>query len=315
MAIYILSLGKSDKKNKFTPNRRSKMKKLNSLILFITIFFVKVADFNLYAQDNNTSIFWKVMGNGLDKPSYLYGTVHLIPQSDFFLIDSIENKFKSCNEIVLEVDIDDPGFLTKTQQLMFMPDSENIRDLLDKNDYNKLSGFFKDSLNIQLDRFQRLKPFFLAQFIIPKLINKPLASYEMTFAQMAKKYNIDLTGLESVEEQMNSIDKIPYKKQAELVLENIDDFNEDRQIYPKLIEAYKKLDFENFYNLMLKASTELKEFEQPLLIDRNEKWIPRIEKMMKEKSCFIAVGALHLEGEKGLIALLKLKGYSVNPIR
>ena len=291
------------------------MKKLNSLIIFITILFITLVNFNVNAQDNNTSIFWKVTGNRLEKPSYLYGTVHLIPKSDFFFIDSLENKFKSCSEIILEVDMDDPGFLAKTQQLMFMPDNKTLKDLLDTTEYNQLSEFFKDSLNLQLEQFQRIKPFFLAQFIIPKMINKPLTSYEMTFVQMAKKYNIDLTGLESVEEEMNSIDKIPYKKQAELILENINNFNENRQIYSKLIDAYKGADFENFYKLMLKSSTELKEFEQLLLIDRNERWIPRIEKMIKAKSCFIAVGALHLEGQNGLVALLRSKGYNVSPIR
>ncbi|MGB8320788.1 MAG: TraB/GumN family protein [Ignavibacteriaceae bacterium] len=291
------------------------MKKLNPLLLLTTIVFIAALNLCIYAQDNNTSIFWKVTGNGIEKTSYLYGTVHLIPQSDFFLIDSIESKFKSCDEIVLEVDMDDPEFLTKTQQLMFMPDNKSIQDLLDSADYGQLSDFFKDSLNLTLNQFQRLKPFFLVQFILPKMINKPLASYELTFVQMAKKYNIDLTGLESVEEQMNSIDKIPFKKQAELVLETIKDFNEDRLLYSQLIDAYKKMDFKNFYNLMVKASPELKEFEQILLIDRNEKWVPRIEKMIKEKSCFIAVGALHLEGENGLVALLKSDGYSVTPIK
>lgn len=291
------------------------MKKSNSLILFITIVFITAVNFRVHAQDNNNSIFWKVTGNGLEKPSYLFGTVHLIPKSDFFLIDSLEEKFKSCDEIVLEVDMDDPGFLTKTQQLMFMPDNKSIKELFDSTEYNQLSEFFKDSLNLQLDQFQRLKPFFLIQFILPKMINKPLASYELTFVQMAKKYNIDLTGLESVKEQMNSMDKIPYKKQAELVLETIKDFNENRLLYSQLIDAYKKMDFKNFYDLMIKASPELKEFEQILLIDRNEKWVPRIEKMIKEKSCYIAVGALHLEGEKGLVALLKSDGYSVTPIK
>ena len=291
------------------------MKKSNSLILFITIVFITAVNFRVHAQDNNNSIFWKVTGNGLEKPSYLFGTVHLIPKSDFFLIDSLEEKFKTCNEIALEVDMDDPGFLTKTQQLMFMPDNKSIKELFDSTEYNQLSEFFKDSLNLQLDQFQRLKPFFLIQFILPKMINKPLASYELTFVQMAKKYNIDLTGLESVKEQMNSMDKIPYKKQAELVLETIKDFNENRLLYSQLIDAYKKMDFKNFYDLMIKASPELKEFEQILLIDRNEKWVPRIEKMIKEKSCYIAVGALHLEGEKGLVALLKSDGYSVTPIK
>ena len=78
------------------------------------------------------------------------------------------------------------------------------------------------------------------------MINKPLASYELTFVQMAKKYNIDLTGLESIKEQMNSLDNIPYKRQAELVLETMNDFNEGRQIYTQLIRCIQKNGFQKF---------------------------------------------------------------------
>jgi uncharacterized protein YbaP (TraB family) len=113
---------------------------------------------------------------------------------------------------------------------------------------------------------------------------------------------------------MNVLDSIPFDRQAELVLETINEFNESRLIYRQLIAAYKKMNFENFYKLMLRLSKELEEFEQLLLIDRNLKWIPRIEKLIENKSCFIAVGALHLEGEKGLVSLLKSKRYKLKPI-
>jgi len=267
---------------------------------------------SLKAQDT-ASIFWEISGNGIKQPSYLYGTVHLIAQSDFFLPDTLEDLFKSCRQIVLEVDMDDPGFVTKTQQVMFMPD-KNIRQLLDADEYKTLEKFFKDSLGLQLEQFGKLKPLFLTQFIIPKMINGPMASYEFKFVQLAAKYKIEVRGLETIEEQINSLDKIPFDRQAELVLETVDEFKESRVIYSRLIDAYKKMDFKSFYELMFKMSKELQEFEQLLLIDRNKKWIPRIEYMIKEKSCFIAAGALHLEGENGLVALLKLKGYKLKPI-
>ncbi|MGE5805494.1 MAG: TraB/GumN family protein [Ignavibacteria bacterium] len=285
--------------------------KNRNLLKLITACFI-TSTILLNAQDS-TSIFWEITGNGLEKPSYLYGSVHLIAQSDFFLPDTLEDLLKTCGQIVLEVDMDDPELITKTQRLMFMPD-KNIRQLLDENEYKTLEKFFKDSLGLRLEQFGKLKPLFLAQFIIPKIINGPLASYELKFVQMAAKYKIEVTGLETIEEQLNSLDKIPYDKQAEVVLEMVNEFNESRVIYSQLIDAYNKMDLNNLYELLFKVSKELHEFEQLLLIDRNKKWIPRIENMIKEKSCFIAAGALHLEGENGLVALLKSKNYKLKPL-
>ncbi|HVO72943.1 MAG TPA: TraB/GumN family protein [Ignavibacteriaceae bacterium] len=267
----------------------------------------------LQAQDSS-SFFWEISGNGLEKPSYLFGTVHLIAQSDLILPDTLESLFKSCGEIVLEVDMDDPELITKTQKLMLMPD-KNIKQLLNPDEYKTLEKFFSDSLGLQLEQFGKLKPLFLEQFIIPKMINGPMASYEIKFVQMAAKYKKELTGLETVEEEVGSIDKIPYKKQADLLLETVDEFKEDRILYSQIIDAYKKMDFKNLYEMMFKMSKEFKEFEQLLLIDRNKIWVPRIENMIKEKSCFIAVGALHLEGENGLVALLKSEGYKLKPVK
>ncbi len=231
----------------------------------------------------------------------------------FFYPTRLKILLKLCGQIILEVDLDDPELITKTQQLMFMPD-KNIRQLLDADEYKVLEKFFKDSLGMQLEQFGKLKPLFLTQFIIPKIIDGPIASYEFKFVEMAAKYKIELAGLETVEEQIGSLDKIPYDKQADLVLETVNEFSESRVIYSQLINTYKKMDFKNFYELMFKMSKELQEFEQPLLIDRNKKWIPRIENMIKIKSCFIAAGALHLEGEDGLVAMLKAKGYKVKPV-
>jgi uncharacterized protein len=280
------------------------MKNIKYLSVVFAILFL-IFGFIVNAQNSNTSIFWKISGNGLTKPSYLYGSIHMIAQKDFFLLDSLEEIFNSCDEIILEVDMDEPDFMQRTQQLMFMPNN-SISDFLDVREYQLLDDFFKDSLNLSLVQFQNIKPFFLTQFIIPKIINEPISSYEMTFLQMAKNQQKELTGLESIEEQMGSLDKIPFDKQATLVLESIIEFNESREIYSKLIESYKNKDFIELYDLLFESSKELEEFEQLLLIDRNKKWIPQIENKINKKSCFIAVGALHLEGKNGLVKLLVL---------
>src|SRR5690554_993865 len=148
------------------------MKNIKYLSVVFAILFL-IFGFIVNAQNSNTSIFWKISGNGLTKPSYLYGSIHMIAQKDFFLLDSLEAILSSCDEIMLEVDMDEPDFMQRTQTQMFMPDNA-ISDFLNENEYRILEDFFKDSLNMSLAQIQSIKPFFLTQFIIPKLINAPI---------------------------------------------------------------------------------------------------------------------------------------------
>ena len=93
----------------------------NTLIIFLCAFAV-LSPCHVFAEQKQASVFWEISGNGLTKPSYLFGTLHMISQKDFFLKDGLEDKFKTYSKVVLEVDLDDPAFFYKAQQLMVMPD-------------------------------------------------------------------------------------------------------------------------------------------------------------------------------------------------
>ena len=81
-----------------------------------------------------------------------------------------------------------------------------------------------------------------------------------------------------------------------------------------LVKIYKTKDLEKVYEEVKKSTTEYKKFDKVLIDDRNANWIPKIEKLIKEKKCFVAVGAAHLGGKYGVIKLLKDKGYKLKPI-
>lgn len=266
-----------------------------------------------YAQEQNKSIFWEISGNGLENPSYLFGTIHVIPQEEFSLPDSLPGYFKSCKRIVMEIKMDSPDFLAITLKSMAMEDS-SLTDFLRAEDYVVIEKFFKDSLNMNLAQLKKIKPLFLVSFLYPKMLGKQLASYETTFTLMAKENKQEIIGLETVEEQIAAVDKIPIKNQANMLLESINEFEESKKTFQDLIIAYKNKDLSSIYKLMLESSKETKEFEEILLNERNNKWIPRIEKIIKQQSCFIAVGALHLEGSNGLVEQLRKIGYTLRPL-
>ena len=127
-------------------------------------------------------------------------------------------------------------------------------------------------------------------------------------------------GLETVEDQVNVFEKIPYADQAkalvELIKEIKKDANSGKAEFKKLLDLYLAQDIDG---MVVMSGEEffgdLENGEAELLTNRNQKWITKIKTMSKEKPTFYAVGAAHLGGPNGVIRLLMKEGYSLKPIK
>ena len=105
------------------------------------------------------------------------------------------------------------------------------------------------------------------------------------------------------------------KKQADMMLvKMVDNWNEGKETFKQMITDYKNQDVEALLVDMAKSKTADANFQEDLLVTRNQNWIPKIQQIAKEKSTFFAVGAGHLGGEKGVIALLKKQGFTVKAV-
>lgn len=269
----------------------------------------------LYAQEKQHSLLWEISGNGLAKPSYLFGTIHAICPKDFVMNQSIEQSVTKSSQVYLELDMDEPSMMMDMQKMMFMPEGTTLKSLMKEGDYQLVAQFFKDSIGINVDKVQKLKPFALSSMTVMKMLNCPIKSYEMTFVEMAKAQKKEVLGLETVEEQMSAIDKMGYEQQADLMLvKMVKNWNTDKNTFGQMIKDYKSQNLEGLLKDMTSSSTMDVEFEKNLLNDRNKNWVPRIKKVIHEKSTFFAVGAGHLPGENGVINLLRKEGYIVKAV-
>lgn len=264
-------------------------------------------------QSAKSSLLWKISGNGLAAESYLFGTIHALPQSRFFLPSNTEEILAACDKVVLEIDMDDPGMVGEIQQEMMMTDN-SIEKILSPSDYILVAKFFSDSLNIPLASVAQVKPLMLSTFILPVIIGQNPASYESTFVQMAGVYGKEVVGLETVKEQMGYIDKVPLAMQAKMLVDGVVDFNRSRKDYDQLLVAYESQNIDSIYTHLNETTDDFDEFEKLLLLQRNHAWVPRIGLLAKESKCFIAVGSGHLAGNEGVIALLRKAGYTVTPV-
>ena len=131
---------------------------------------------------------------------------------------------------------------------------------------------------------------------------------------MAKEQNKEIYGLETVEDQMQVFEDIPYESQLDDIIEMLQDGDATQEYYDQMIDTYKAEDL-NALIKMLNEYYENPEEAKILLDNRNIKWIPKIGEYAKDKSTFFAVGAGHLPGDNGVIKLLKKAGYKVKPVK
>ncbi len=280
------------------------------LVLFLAFFPVLHAS----AQALEKSLLWKISGNGIAQPSYIYGTVHAACEV------SLENGTKEAigktGRLYLELDMDDPNMQSIMMAGMNMKDGKTMQQLVPAEDFEVADAFIQKELGISLKMLPTVKPFFISAMLIPKYMDCPAESVEASLMEMAKAKGQEVYGLESFEEQLAVFDAIPYEEQMkELVKTAKSDLKEDRKEFDAITKLYKAKDLD----ALQKASEEsdnamTSKYGDILLTDRNNNWIPRIVKIAKEKPTFFAVGAAHLGGAEGVIRKLRQAGYTVTAV-
>ncbi|MBD2754015.1 TraB/GumN family protein [Spirosoma sp. BT704] len=270
---------------------------------------------NTQAQDN--ALLYEVTGPGLSKPSYLYGTFHLVCPADLTITDAIKKSIGESQQVYLELDMDDPNMMMDMQKAMMMPAGKTIKDLLKPEDYTVLDNYLNQKMHMGLAQMGMLKPIALLSMMYMTVLPCQPASYDLTFAQMAASEKKEVLGLENLSTQLNAIDKIPMQEQLKGLVDMAKKPEEAKKEFTDFITLYKSHDLAKLMNAMKTSEFsggDFSQYEESLLNERNASWIPVIEKAAKEKSTFFAFGAGHLGNDKGVISLLRKKGYTVKPL-
>lgn len=292
-----------------------------SLLFIISLFIVFISCHTTKSTTRKTknsklenSLLWKISGNGLKKPSYLYGTIHLT--CNYMFTDKLKKAFDETDQLVLELNMSDPNLQAEMMKYIFMEDSNTIKDLLNEEDYKTLATFFKEQVGMDLILFNRMKPLAITSALTAKMVaycDTPTA-YETEFMKVTKEQNEKIVGLETVEDQMKVFDKIPYKEQLKSLVEMAEK-GEDASMkdFQEMTNYYENEDLEGLLTVLSKQGLE-GDFQENLVDQRNRNWIPLITKITHEKPSFIGVGALHLPGTQGVINLLKQEGFTVEAV-
>lgn len=266
------------------------------------------------------SLLWEISGNGLTKPSYLYGTIHMICKDDAALGDSLISAIEKSDRVYFEVDMDNMMEMISAFKDFKMRNDTTLADLLNKDDYEKVKDYMESkSTLLPFSQLETYKPMLASSLLMESGIGcEESVAMEQLILEVARRNKKRVDGLESMSYQASIFDSIPYKLQAEQLLKYVNDGgsqSEGDKQFKEMVEAYKEQDIEKLGQFVASDDGGFGKYEDILIYHRNQNWVAKLKSIMREKALTIAVGAGHLAGEKGVIKLLRKEGYTVRPIK
>lgn len=270
----------------------------------------------------NAQILWKVTGNGLKNPSYLFGTHHLIDSEKVPALQKALTFVNEVDAVVNEIDMSDMQALQMKIMQGAMMQGKTIKDLVSAEDYILLNAAFKELLGVGLDQLGAFKPAMLStmygvmQYSKTKKLTKEPEALDMIIQKAGKKANKEIVALETAEEQIEVLfNSLSLEKQAEMLVKAIKEKEKGIAQMQKLDEAYLSGDLKKMEALYSEDEDMTEEYKKALVDTRNLKWVSKLNKLFETKSGVVAVGCLHLVGETGLIKQLEKNGFSVEPVK
>lgn len=283
--------------------------------LTLTVFSLVIQCFQLAAQQPKT-LLWEINGKGHAKPSYIFGTMHVLCAAEEMMSDSLVAAISKSEQVYFEIDMDNPGEMLGVFKYIKMKDDKKIEDLLSPDEYQRIKEYFsKNKTVLPLSMMERFKPYFVAAMLSEsKMPCTSKTGMEELIMRQAKKEGKTIKGLESIAFQASVFDSIPYAEQAKELLKTIDEEAKQDSFAHRMAEIYRSQDLDQIEHLTLEEEGGVSSYLELFLFGRNANWIAPMETAMQNQSVLFAVGAAHLPGEKGVLNLLKKAGYTTRPV-
>ncbi len=277
----------------------------------------------------NGSLLWKISGGGLEKPSYILGTYHLKGAETLDAIAGAHAALEASSQVVGELVLSDMGALATQLQLAgLMPEGETYQAMISESDYEALDSGLKELIGVGMEQLGALRPGMISMLLTQVLFIKAFPETDLrsvvpmdTFVQnYATEKGKSVVGLETVDDQIYALfHSEPMDVQAASLVCFVRNLDYNVEATKKLKATYEAADLVALYNDGFNDANNpcpySDEAKLALLKERNDKWLEQLPELMKAAPSFIAVGALHLAGEEGLLFQLDKMGYTVEAVK
>jgi uncharacterized protein len=290
----------------------------NKLLLYIVTLLGFAAP-QLQAQEPTKGLLYEISGNGLPKPSFLFGTFHILRSGYFDSHPIVNSCFEKVENLIVEVELKD-GATDDLQDAMLMPGIA-VSDYLSSDEINKLDIKLTLSTGSGIDAYDHIKPAAIMLSMTSAMPAKSKEKYSMYDGVVMDTYLMEkahdngkpVISLETVDEQVDALFGDPIELQIAQLKDYLNMEDHDDKVGGQVVDLYFDEDLAGMYQMALDNPDQIGTMDR-ILTQRNNNWLKKLPVLMKEGTCFIAVGALHLAGPIGLVNQLRKAGYTVKAV-
>jgi uncharacterized protein YbaP (TraB family) len=304
---------------------------------YILLFFLLLSTSVLRAQSNDRSryqLLWRIDGPGISAPSYLFGTMHLTDKRVFDFSDSVLVALRNANGFAMEVDMDSAMSFMLSPDGPLLDTTNHLRRLLNEDEYRYVDSLVKQKTGSPLQAMKVKRLWFVEKLLIDEeealKEHAPNSQNENIFLdgwlhQKATGLTKPVYSLERIQNQLHMMSADASEMQKEMFLANLgyygdaqeksDLFNARISFLDSLVNLYYNADMTKIANLVNTIEDSEHEEDGPGLSVRNIEMVDNLSALVRKGSIFAAVGVAHLPGDRGMIALLRKKGFTVSPVK
>jgi uncharacterized protein len=285
------------------------MKKLFFLVVLLSGLFISTV--NAQKSNVSNSLLWKVSGNGLNAPSYLAGTFHMMCAKDFQIKDKVKTALNGVEQLVFEINFGDNAEMAALQKML--QSDKTISSQLTPAKAKKLDSVLH-LYNTNLKDVDLFTPAALYSLLGQKAIPCPMTEvklYEVELMKLAIKSSKKISALETVNGQQEFVSQAYSLDDLVEVLSKGDEY---AVLAAEMVKAFKMEDLQSLDLYVKDRNYMTAQQEMFMLTKRNHNWVKQMPEIMKDGSTMFAVGAGHLWGNDGVITLLRKNGYTVEPV-
>ncbi len=247
---------------------------------------------------------------------YIGGTIHVLGEADYPLPEEFDRAYADSHTLVFETDIgqmENPEFASQMMSQMVYTDDRTLKNLLRPNTFTDLTRFAGER-GIPVEALNQFKPGMVMVFLTlteTQRLGVGGAGVDEFYFKKGKTDGRAMAFLESPMAQIGFLSEIGMDNEDEMIAYILEDVEKLPGLLPVMKQAWKSGDNDLLYRKTLAPlKKDFPELYHSIMVQRNLNWLPQIQKMMTTLEVeFILVGAGHLAGDRGLLELLRKKGF------
>jgi len=268
------------------------------------------------AAQTGRSFLWKVQSG--TNVMYLAGSVHALTADAYPLNPAYRRAFEASSTLVEEIDLAEADPLTGGLGLLakgMYTDGRTFNTVVSKETAALVAEKLKGT-PLALELIQPMKPW-MVMLMLEALGAQaagldPELGLDKHFYNLATGAGKQVIGLETVQYQIDRFDKMPDAMQEQLLRSELAEMETEKTSLRTLLTAWQTGDAAAIEKMLLTSFTDNPAAYSSLITERNRNWMPQLEACLKRSSpCLVIVGAAHIVGPQGLLALLRQRGYRI----